>query len=118
MLVTGRGVHLVAQVGGGHAGILTKGIHELTPASFRERVLTSRSTNAKTLVNSRCLSDRLVWRRSRSSVDPAGALAGTMTFSAFTVIRGSTAGTGDRQLSDRRRSLLFPFLFLAHDASS
>ncbi|MBS5625001.1 hypothetical protein [Butyricimonas virosa] len=41
---------------------LAKAIHEFVSASFRKRIFTSRLTNVKTLVNSRCLSDRLVWR--------------------------------------------------------
>lgn len=118
MLVAGHGVHLVAQVGGGHAGILDEGDPRVDARKFpregshepvnecenaRQQSLSLRSLGAATIAFL-CRS--------------GGALAGTMTFSAFTVIRGGAAGTGSRQLFDRRRSFLFPLLFLAHDASS
>ena len=49
---------------------------------------------------------------------PGGALAGTLTFLAFPVIRGDAAGTSGRLSRDLWHGSLLLLLFLAHDASS
>ena len=101
MLVTGHGVHLVTQVRGGHGGIPGEGnprvrVREFPQEDFHKPTNERENTCQQSLpLRSLGVATITLLRR------PGGALAGTMTFLAFPVIRGSTAGTGDRQLSDR-----------------
>lgn len=101
MLVTGRGVHLVAQIRGGHGGILGEGnprvrVREFPQEDFHKPT-NERENTCQQSLPLRSLGVAMITLLRR----PGGALAGTMTFLAFPVIRGSTAGTGGRQLSDR-----------------
>lgn len=101
MLVAGRGVHLVAQVRGGHGGILGEGdprvgSHEFPQEDFHEPADERENTRQQSL-SLRSLGAATVTFLCRSG----RALAGTMTLSAFTVIRGGAAGTGGRLLIDR-----------------
>lgn len=74
MLVAGHGVHLVAQVGGGHAGILDEGDPRVDARKF-PREGSHEPVNECENARQQSLSLRsLARRRSRSSVDPAGRL--------------------------------------------
>lgn len=116
MLVTGRGVHLVAQVRGGHGGILGErnpriGVRKFSQEDFHEPINEREDSRQQPLpLRSLGVATITLLRR------PGGALAGTLTFFTFPVIRGDATGTSGRRSRDLWH--VFFLLFLAHDASS